>query len=75
MMNKIAYKRFGINKYTITKYTSSHIIITNPTSRTVRGLHDGVVVSSLQDQAQVMLSQHTRTHYPACPARCDSLPH
>ncbi|KAF2355041.1 Nuclear hormone receptor ligand-binding domain, partial [Trinorchestia longiramus] len=35
----------------------------------VRGLKDNSQVECLQDQAQVMLSQHTRTHYPARPAR------
>nr|XP_045602174.1 photoreceptor-specific nuclear receptor-like [Procambarus clarkii] len=35
----------------------------------VRGLKDAAQVESLQDQAQVMLSQHVRAHYPARPAR------
>ncbi|RXG54493.1 Photoreceptor-specific nuclear receptor [Armadillidium vulgare] len=35
----------------------------------VRGLKDCSQVESLQDQAQVMLGQHERTHYPARPAR------
>ncbi|XP_069194048.1 photoreceptor-specific nuclear receptor [Procambarus clarkii] len=37
--------------------------------RPVRGLKDAAQVESLQDQAQVMLSQHVRAHYPARPAR------
>ncbi|XP_071550840.1 photoreceptor-specific nuclear receptor isoform X1 [Panulirus ornatus] len=37
--------------------------------RPVRGLKDSAQVESLQDQAQVMLSQHVRAHYPARPAR------
>ncbi|KAK3866108.1 hypothetical protein Pcinc_028334 [Petrolisthes cinctipes] len=37
--------------------------------RPVRGLKDASQVESLQDQAQVMLSQHVRAHYPARPAR------
>ncbi|KAK4294898.1 hypothetical protein Pmani_032506 [Petrolisthes manimaculis] len=37
--------------------------------RPVRGLKDTSQVESLQDQAQVMLSQHVRAHYPARPAR------
>ncbi|KAL7639285.1 UNVERIFIED_CONTAM: hypothetical protein RMT77_009774 [Armadillidium vulgare] len=37
--------------------------------RPVRGLKDCSQVESLQDQAQVMLGQHERTHYPARPAR------
>lgn len=36
---------------------------------TVRGLKDNSQVESLQDQAQVMLQQHVRAHYPARPAR------
>lgn len=35
----------------------------------VRGLKDSGQVESLQDQAQVMLSQHDRAHYPTRPAR------
>ncbi|CAL4112626.1 unnamed protein product [Meganyctiphanes norvegica] len=37
--------------------------------RPVRGLKDTAQVESLQDQAQVMLGQHVRAHYPARPAR------
>ncbi|XP_037777554.1 photoreceptor-specific nuclear receptor-like isoform X2 [Penaeus monodon] len=37
--------------------------------RPVRGLKDAAQVESLQDQAQVMLNQHVRAHYPARPAR------
>ncbi|XP_008477636.2 photoreceptor-specific nuclear receptor-like, partial [Diaphorina citri] len=34
-----------------------------------RGLKDSLQVENLQDQAQVMLAQHVRTHHPAQPAR------
>lgn len=41
----------------------------SPPPPSVRGLKDAAQVESLQDQAQVMLSQHVRAHYPARPAR------
>uniref|UniRef100_A0A8D8YZH1 Photoreceptor-specific nuclear receptor n=1 Tax=Cacopsylla melanoneura TaxID=428564 RepID=A0A8D8YZH1_9HEMI len=34
-----------------------------------RGLKDSLQVENLQDQAQVMLSQHVRNHHPTQPAR------
>ena len=39
----------------------------------VRGLKDCSQVESLQDQAQVMLGQHERAHYPSRPARFGKL--
>lgn len=38
-------------------------------SAETRGLKDPEQVENLQDQSQVMLGQHIRSHYPSQPAR------
>lgn len=38
-------------------------------STETRGLKDPEQVENLQDQSQVMLGQHIRSHYPSQPAR------
>lgn len=38
-------------------------------SSETRGLKDPEQVENLQDQSQVMLGQHVRSHYPGQPAR------
>ncbi|KAI9999526.1 hypothetical protein NQD34_018448 [Periophthalmus magnuspinnatus] len=42
-------------------------------SLTTPGLKDPEQVENLQDQSQVMLGQHTRSHYPSQPARFGKL--
>ncbi|RXM92894.1 Photoreceptor-specific nuclear receptor [Acipenser ruthenus] len=41
----------------------------SPTLQETRGLKDPEQVENLQDQSQVMLGQHSRTHYPSQPVR------